>query len=128
MKLPKSLKIAALPFIAYAALYLTDPLFDIISPKIKSKSELARIIEEEAKNKGLDSSKITGRLVSTPNGYMTRSEDGSIELVVGGFGATRRCVKHELTHEKYQDPIPETFSEQLEYWLFREPRAIIGSF
>jgi hypothetical protein len=134
MTLPKpikrALKIASIPLIAYAALYITDPIFDMISPKIKSKSELARIIKEEAENKDLDPSKITGTLIQEPAGYAIRSKDGALEIVVGGFGATRRCVKHELTHEQYQDPTsyPETFTGELGYWLFREPRAILKSF
>ena len=131
MKLSRALKIAALPFIAYAALYLTDPLFNLASPKIKSKSELTRVIEEEAKNKGLDPSKITGKLRSESIADCTISEDGSIEIIVGGFGATRRYIKHELSHVQHRDYEGAdlgTLHGELEYWFFREPRAILGSF
>jgi len=135
MKLPRpistGLKILTIPLIAYAALYLTDAIFTLASPKIKSKSELTSIIEEEAEKRGLDPSKITGKLRSRYTTYCTRSEDGSIELVLGGAGATRRYVRHELTHVQHKDfegSESGTLRGELEYWFFREPRAILGSF
>jgi len=124
------MKALAIPLTAYISLYTSDLVFNAFSPKIRTKQELEMIIDREAEKRGLDPDKISGRLLKHSGAYTLRSEDQGNIICVGGFGATERYVKHEISHIYFNDTpdSQEGLGIQLKYWLFTEPRAILNSF
>ena len=118
------------PTAAYVSLYATDLAFTLLSPKIKSQQELERVVEEEAEKRGMDAEKISVVFSNDPyDAGCDSGEDGESTIYLGSTFASRRMVKHELTHLYFDDPSYDRgLVYELKYFLFYEPRAILNSF
>lgn len=95
--------------------------------KIKSESELDKIIEEEAKKRNLNPSKIRGSFFSLPEGSGKLEPEDSYYINLNcPFFRTREVVRHEIDHIASGDcdrGQPTFFY----YWFVAEPRATLYS-
>jgi hypothetical protein len=98
-----------------------------ISPfneKIKSKEHLERVVGEEAKKLGLDSSKIDVKYSYLGDTYCDKKKEGHVLVIDSGLNCTRGSVKHELCHINNRD-CERKKEKDLYYYLVAEPRAIL---
>ena len=107
-------------FSTYATIILLPLISSLFSRKINSQNELDKIIEEESQKLKLKG--VKGILQETTKSFCCMKNETPI-IVVGGLGATRGAVKHELYHI-FKGDLNKKYSE-VRYWLLEEPRACL---
>lgn len=120
-----TLKTVGLIAAAYATLYVTDLITNFTSQKITSQKELERIVNTEKETIGYRR-EIGCKFVEAPASgvYDIQGED---VLIVGGFLANRKNVKHELCHlyNRDHDERQNDLLDWIHHFAIEEPKAIL---
>ena len=100
----------------------------LFSERIHNQEDLDRITTEEAEKLGMTRD-ITPKFHEDWEERVTKLDDGTYEVHLGGFGARRTSVRHELYHihkEHHEHPWRNSNSliRTLNYLLREEPQAI----
>ncbi len=100
----------------------------LFSEKIDNQEELDRITSEEAQRLGLDKV-VKAKFHKIWKEGARKKNDGTYEINIGGFGARRTQVRHELYyiyrgHCDSRKRIKSNTLNRLDYFLRREPQAI----
>lgn len=100
----------------------------LFSEKIHSQEDLDRITAEEAEKLGMTRG-VTSKFHEEWEECARKLDDGTYEIHLGGFGARRTQVRHELYHIHREHLEHKAMSSNglikaLNYWLRQEPQAI----
>ncbi len=101
----------------------------LFSERIHTQEDLDRITSEESKKLGMTKC-VTPRFYDHWEAGAAKLGDGTYEIHIGGFGARRSSVRHELYHVhkghfdfcRYQ---PSALLQNLDYLFRQEPQAIV---
>ena len=129
----KILKTAALATAGIPAVLISltlSKLSQLASEKIDSDEKLQNVIKEESKKLGINE-RVKGWLqnkYASRMSYMPYPENSTHIMQLGGFGAKRSTVKHELYHLKSnhcQGSPDESVDSLFNYLFIEEPSAVL---
>jgi hypothetical protein len=128
-----TLKTLGIVLAAYATLYTADFITDLTAKKIKNQRELDRIVAEEVIKYGKDDLVSSELLDSTQDSWI-QNKDGTHSIQVGGLLASRKMVRHLLTHiyeghsaTEGNKELSTSLSNIAKYIFIQEPQAVIYS-
>ena len=101
---------------------------NLFSERIRNQEDLDRIIAEEAKKLGM-TRQVTSKFHNTYEAVARKLEDETYKIDIGGSGANRGDVRHELYHVHRghcddRKKIENDFLNELDYLFRREPQAV----
>jgi len=111
-----------------ATLASLNGILRLFSEKISSQDDLDRITAEETEKLGM-TRQVTPKFHENHEESARKLDDGTYEINIGGFGARRTQVRHELyhVHRGHCDDrrrIENGLINNLDYLFRREPQAI----